>query len=204
FVMRLESADKNRELWKSLPALNGGNKFNALKAGAIVLADAPTKNPVPLLVAQDYGKGRTMAFAADSTWLWYLGGQHEAHQRFWQQVVLWLAHKDAQGDESVWVRLDFRRYRAGPPVSMTLRARDADKRPIDEAVFKVEVTDPDGKKHALTPQRSGLDHLGRFLETRQAGDYRVHVEATKDGQSIGMGAEARFIVYDQDLELHNP
>ena len=46
-----------------------------------------------------------MAFAADSTWLWYLGGQHEAHQRFWQQVVLWLAHKDTQGDEAVWAKL---------------------------------------------------------------------------------------------------
>jgi uncharacterized membrane protein len=204
FVMRLESADKNRELWKSLPALNGGNKFNALKAGAIVLAEAPTKPPIPLLVAQDYGKGRTMAFAADSTWLWYLGGQHEAHQRFWQQVVLWLAHKDAQGDESVWVRLDSRRYRAGQPVSMTFGARDADKRAIDDAVFKVEVTDPDGKKHSLTPQRSGQDQLARFLETRQAGDYRVHMEATKNDQPVGMGAEARFIVYDQDLELHNP
>jgi hypothetical protein len=204
FVMRLESADKNLALWKSLPALNGGNKFNALKAGAIVLAEAPVKPPIPLLVAQDYGKGRTMAFAADSTWLWHLGGQREAHQRFWQQVVMWLAHKDAQGDESVWVRLDSRRYRAGQPVSMTFGARDPDKHPIEDAVFKVEVTDPDGKKHSLTPQRSGQDHLGRFLETRQAGDYRVHVEATKNDQPVGMGAEARFIVYDQDLELHNP
>jgi hypothetical protein len=145
-----------------------------------------------------------MAFAADSTWLWFLGGQHEAHQRFWQQTVLWLAHKDAQGDESVWVKLDARRYRVGQPVGMTFGARDADKRPIDDAVFTVEVTDPDGKKHTLTPQRSGLDQLARFLETREAGDYRVRVDAKKNDQPVGLGAEVRFLVYDQDLELHNP
>jgi hypothetical protein len=204
FVMRLDSPDKNLALWKSFPPLNGANRFGALKAGAIVLAEADGPGRIPLLVAEDYGRGRTMAFAGDSTWLWYLGGQHEAHQRFWQQVVLWLAHKDTQGDESVWVKLDARRYRVGQPVGMTFGARDVDKRPIDDAVFKVEVIDPDDKKHVLTPQRSGLDNLARFLETRGPGDYRVHVEASKNGQSIGLGTDVRFIVYDHDLELHNP
>jgi uncharacterized membrane protein len=205
FVMRLESGEKNRALWELLPALNGANRFNDLKPGAIVLAEAAAPpNRIPLLVAEDYGKGRTMAFAADSTWLWFLKGYHEAHQRFWQQVVLWLAHKDLQGDEAVWVKLDSRRFRVGQPVGLTFGARDADKQPIDDAVFKVEVTDPDGKKHPLVPQRQGFDHLARFLETRGAGDYHVHVEATKNGQPIGLGAEVRFLVYDHDLELHNP
>jgi hypothetical protein len=205
FVMRLESGEKNRALWNSLPPLNGANRFSDLKPGAIVLAEAAAPpNRIPLLVAEDYGKGRTMAFAADSTWLWYLKGEHDAHQRFWQQVVLWLAHKDVQGDEAVWVKLDARRFRVGQPVALAFGARDADKAPIDDAVFKVEVTDPEGKKHSLTPQRSGFDHLARFLETRGAGDYQVHVEAEKNGQPIGLGADVRFIVYDHDLELHNP
>jgi len=136
--------------------------------------------------------------------LWYLDGKHEAHQRFWQQVVLWLAHKDAQGDESVWVKLENRRFRAGQPVGMTFGARDADKKPIDDAVFKVSVTDPEGKKHELAPQKSGLENRARFLETRQPGDYRVHVDAFQKGVAIGLGTDIRFLVYDQDLELHNP
>jgi len=89
-------------------------------------------------------------------------------------------------------------------VGMTFGARDADKRSIDDATFKVDVIDPEGKKHTILPQRNGIDNLARFLETRQPGDYRVHVEAFKDGQQIGMGTDSRFIVYDQDLELHNP
>lgn len=206
FVMRLESADKNLAAWKALPLLEGANRFSGLKPGAIVLAEAPPRpaGRVPLLVAEDYGRGRTMAFAADTTYLWYLAGQHDAHQRFWQQVVLWLAHKDTQGDESVWVKLDGRRFRVGQPVGMMFGARDADKRPIDDAVFKIEVTDPNDKKHILTPQRSGSDNLARFLETREPGDYHVHVDATRAGQPIGFGSDARFIVYDHDLELHNP
>lgn len=201
FVMRLDSPDKNLATWKLLPLLEGANRFAKIKAGAVELGKA---GDIPLLVAQEVGRSRTMAFAADSTYLWYMAGQHEAHQRFWQQVVLWLAHKDTQGDESVWVKLDFRRFRVGQPVNMSMGARDADKRSIDDATFKVEVTDPEGKKHTLLPQRSGLDNQARFLETRQPGDYRVHVEAFKDNQPVGMGTDVRFIVYDQDLELHNP
>ncbi len=201
FVMRLDGPDKNLATWKRLPALEGANRFSGLKDGAVVLGKA---GDIPLLVAQEVGRSRTMAFAADTTWLWYLHGQHEAHQRFWQQVVLWLAHKDTQGDESVWVKLDFRRFRVGQPVGMSMGARDADKRPIDDATFKIEVIDPENKKHTLLPQRSGIDNLARFLETRQAGDYRVHVDAFKDNQPIGTGTDVRFIVYDQDLELHNP
>jgi hypothetical protein len=201
FVMRLDTPDKNKATWESLPLLQGANRFNSIKDGAVVLAKA---GEIPLLVAQEVGRSRTMAFAADTTYLWYLDGKHEAHQRFWQQVVLWLAHKDTQGDESVWVKLDFRRFRVGQPVNMSMGARDADKRPIDDATFKIEITDPESKKHTLLPQRSGTDNLARFLETRQAGDYRVHVEAFKDNQPIGMGTDVRFIVYDQDLELHNP
>ncbi|MBS0263354.1 MAG: hypothetical protein JSS02_15535 [Planctomycetes bacterium] len=206
FVMRLDAPPKNKAVWESLPALRNANRFLNLKDGAVVLGDARDEagRKIPLLIAQEFGRSRTMAFAADSTWRWYLGGHHDVHQRFWQQVVLWLAHKDTQGDEAVWAKLDLRRLRSGQPVNLTFGARDADKRPIDDAAFTIEITDPEGKKHPVTPQRSGTENLARFFETRMPGDYRVHVSAKKNGEPIGLGTELRFLVYDQDLELHNP
>ncbi|MFN0055818.1 MAG: glutamine amidotransferase, partial [Planctomycetales bacterium] len=203
FVMRLDSPENNLARWQALPPLDGANRFTGLKDGALTLAVSAEN--FPLLVAQDYGKGRTIAFAADSTYHWYMERPiPEEHQRFWMQTILWLAHKDQQGDESVWVKLDGRRFRVGQPVSMTFGARDADKRPIDDAEFKIEVTGPGGRRMSVTGQRSGTDHLARFLETQTAGEYRVHVEAHQKGQSIGLPAEARFVVFEQDLELHNP
>ena len=32
----------------------------------------------------------------------------------------------------------------------------------------------------------------------------MRVDAKKNDQPVGLGAEVRFLVYDQDLELHNP
>jgi hypothetical protein len=204
FVMRIDAPDKNMARWQALPPLDGGNRFNDLKSGAIVLAESAAGRH-PLLVAQQFGRGRVMAFACDSTFLWYLARpRHEEHQRFWQQVIHWLAHKDQQGDESVWLKLDARRFRVGQPVGLEFGARDGQKRPIDDATFKIEVTGPDKTKRVVAPQRSGTDHVAKFLETREPGEYRVRVEAESGGQSIGLPAESRFIVYEQDLELHNP
>lgn len=202
FVMRLDTPAKNRERWRLLPPLEGANKFHDTKPLALKFAES--RDGIPILLGLESGRARTMAMAADTTYLWYLAGKQEEHQRFWQQVILWLAHKDVQGDESVWVRLDGRRFRAGQPVGMTMGARDAEKRPIDDAEFKVEITDPDGKKEQITPQRSGTETLGKFLNAKAPGEYKVRVEASKNGQPVGLGAESRFLVFEQDLEMHNP
>jgi hypothetical protein len=168
----------------------------------MVLAQSP--DGIPLLVAQDVGRGRTMAFAAYTSFYWYQAGFPEVHQRFWEQAILWLAHKDVDGDQAVWLKLDARRFRIGQGVPMTMGARDPTAGPITDVDFRVEVTGPDGRKHAVSPQRLGGDVQAKFLETLLPGEYRVHVDALKEGNHVGLGAEARFAVIDQDLELHNP
>lgn len=204
FIMRLDVPEKNLARWEALPKLDQANRFENRDIKPLAQELATTPERIPLLLAQDYGKGRAMAFAADTTFLWWKKGFEEAHQRFWQQTMLWLAHKDQHGDESVWVKLDARRFRAGQPVNFTFGARDPDKRPIDDAEFKIEVVGPDDKRHSLTPSRLGGDFAARFLDTQVPGEYRLHIEASKGGQPIGLPVEARFVVYEYDLELHNP
>ncbi len=202
FVMRLDIPAKNAEKWRELAPLQGANRWTGLKPLAITLAESAEK--YPLLVAQDVGRARTMAFAADTTYQWPQAGQLEQHQRFWQQVILWLAHKDVQGDSSLWVKLDTRRVRPGQPIDFSFGARDAQRQPITDAVFSVDVVGAKDKKWSVPPTGTGEDRQGKFESTQLPGEYRVVVNAKKDGQSVGMPAEARFIVYEQDLELHNP
>src|SRR5262249_39743147 len=133
FVMRLDSREKNMARWKSLAPLGGANRFGQLKKGAMVLAE--TERSVPLLLAQDYGQGRSMAFAADTTYQWFLAGQAEEHQRFWRQAILWLAKKEMQGDSSVWVKLNERRFRPGQGVEMTFGTRGQDGLPLPDSQF---------------------------------------------------------------------
>ena len=202
YVMRLDEPSRNLERWQSLPALNGGNRFAALKPGAVVLAQS--EDQVPLLVAQDIGKGRTMAFAGFTTFYWYQAGFPEAHQRFWEQVILWLAHKENQSDQAVWLNLEGRRFRRGQQVNMTMGARDPVTGPLPDVEFTVEVSGPGGKRFPLAPRRGPAETLARFTETAEPGEYRVAVDARRDGAILGLGASSRFLVEDQDLELHNP
>lgn len=203
FVMRLDSSPaKNQARWKSLAPLEGASKFSGLKPLALVLAE--TENNIPLLVRQEVGRARSLAFAGDTTYRWFLAGQHEAHQQFWQQVILWLAHKELQGDNSIWLKLNARHFRPGQPVEITVGARDTDKRPITDATFTIEVIGPKGEKQNVPSQHQGAEDLARFTDNLLPGEYRVRVEGTRQGKSLGLGSQARFIVYEQDLELHNP
>ena len=65
-----------------------------------------------------YGKGRVLAFAGDTTYRWRTLGLPEkqtgveAHARFWKQTMLWLARQE-EGEGFVWVKPDLRRLPAG-------------------------------------------------------------------------------------------
>jgi hypothetical protein len=203
FALALAGGEReNAAAWAKLPPLLGANRFSAVKSGASVLAEADGKEDRPLLVSQEYGSGRVLAFAGDTTWQWIMQGFESAHKRFWRQIVLWLARKDQVADKNVWVRLDNTRYFPGNRVEFTAGARTPQNEPITDAEFKVEVLKPDNKPTSVVAIRRDEQVAGSFRETQQPGDYAIEVAATRKGELLGT-ARARFIVSQQDLELDN-
>lgn len=202
FVMRIDNPANNLARWHELPPLNGATKLGTPKDLAQILAR--NTEGVPLLVAQDLGRGRSMAFAGDTTFLWALAGHEDVSQRFWRQLILWLAHKELQGDSSIWLKLNERRFRPGQPVDLTFGAKNKEGVAIPDAQFKVQVFSPKGEPRPLAAQQMGTEHTARFTDALAPGEYTAVVEATHQGQSVGSPARARFMVYEHDLELHNP
>jgi uncharacterized membrane protein len=210
-LMQLASRDRNPSIWAELPPLEGANRFRALKPGAQVLAESEAHEP--LLVAKDYGLGRVLAFAGDSTWHWWMSGQDAACKRFWRQTVLWLARKDQSNEGSVNIVLESRRFAPSQRVEFTVTAHSPEGDPIPDATFTAEVVGPAGNGPAesgpdkkSTParlRRQGDHSAGTYLETQMPGDYMLRVQASYNGAQVGQ-AQARFLVYQQDLELDNP
>jgi len=193
----------SRAVWAQLPPLDGANRFrpDAVKPGAEVLAQAASDQP--LLVAHDYGDGRVMAFAGDTTYHWWMRGYEAVHKRFWRQVVLWLARKDESLEGNVWVKLHQRRFSPGQRVEFSVGAQSPAGGAVQDAELHAEIVLPDGKRQALDLVDAGSGQMtGSFRDTQAAGDYTVHVTATKDGQPLGT-ARSRFLVFEQDLELDN-
>lgn len=203
YLMQIAPRD-NERAWAALPPLGGAVKLEEKSDFIEVLAMTPDQIPIPLLFASPGGGSRVVAFAADDTYRWHIHGFGEVHQRFWQQLILWLARKEFDTDAPVWLRVDPRNFAPGAIVPLTFGARDAEKRPLADAEFEIDVLTPDGERQNVTVLRGGAEGLAEFTETRQPGDYWATVTATHQGNSVGLPAMSRFIVDERDLELDNP
>jgi uncharacterized membrane protein len=199
-IMRLGSRDENRSIWQKLPGLDGANRFRGLKPAAKPLAVAPDGQP--LLAAVEPGAGRVLAFAGDSTWLWAMAGFEKEHKQFWRQVILWLAKKEDTEKSGVWIKMAQRQYTPGRPIDFSVGALSPQGEPLVDAAFEASAVLPDGNRRPVHLTRQGNQTIGQFKQTELSGDYTLVVTATSAGAAVGE-AHARFIVYDQDLELEN-
>ena len=198
--MRLASRDQNRAAWEKLPPLDGANKLEALKVNARPLA--VSSDGKPILVAAEPGAGRVLAFAGDSTWRWYLKGFEREHKRFWRQVILWLAKKDDSNEQSVWVKMPQRRFPPASRIDFSAGAHTTEGATIDGALFTATLVSPDGSKRPIPVTRQTDGCTGILRDVIEPGDYSIVVTATKNGGAIGE-SKARFVVFEQDLEMEN-
>ena len=83
----------NAERWKKLPYLMDYQEPGVPKPGAAVLADMNVQGrKMPLLVTENYGRGRTAVLATSGTWRWQMNLPvgDPTHTLFWQQLLRWL------------------------------------------------------------------------------------------------------------------
>src|SRR5262249_33521038 len=145
----LSAEADNTATWRQLPPLKWAYKFAGVKEapGVRVLLESPQQKP--LLVSGEYGRGRVLAFAGESTYLWQMHGKETQHKRFWRQLILWLVKREADDKSDVWVKLDQRRFQPGGRVQVTAGTRTALGDPIPNAALETVVVHPDGHREPL-------------------------------------------------------
>lgn len=200
FLLRLSDSD-NLGAWNRLPPLEGANRFSGIKPNGLVLAEDDQGRP--LLVAGQFGEGRVLAFAADTTWLWRMKGFEEYHKRFWRQVVLWLAKKDQTETGGVWVQLENRRVARKDRLSFTAGVRADGAASTEGVVMQANLVLPDGSKRPVKLVRGEDAFQGSLRDLTEPGDYAIEVEAKREETPLGT-ATSRFSVVEQDLELDSP
>ena len=205
FVLKLASSrGENARIWQSLPPISGANRLGRAKPAALVLASQ--SDGEPLMVGQDVGKGRVLAFGGE-TWPWYRVEEgRNAHRRFWRQAIFWLAHKEDKGESLVRVALDRRRVSQGQKLDLTATARDEKNEPIPGVRFETKVESlgngvPAAEKVDLF--NNGTNFRGNYVPLGKPGEYRVTVKALREDKELGSD-NARFLVYQDDRELDNP
>lgn len=83
----------------------------------------------PLLVVQEFGKGRSGVFASAETWQWGVKtGQAAAHQLFWRNLVTWLTRSDYREPEKVvFAESDRLRAKEGEEFRFTVQVQPTEK-----------------------------------------------------------------------------
>lgn len=201
YLMQL--GGEGEQAWRKLPPLkNGANRLVEKNPSVNILARTAANQP--LLLGWDTGANRVLALGVNDTWRWWMHGYEREHQRFWEQVLLWLARMENQSDQPVWARVSPRNVGPGDRVTIDVGAQDEAQQPIEDARFTVEVIGPDGRTTSVPTQRVGGQHAADFAGTTEPGDYAVIVSADREGTPLGPPARTRFIVDTRDPELDNP
>jgi len=90
----VEDPEQNAARWRKLPYMGSYQDVGSPKPGAVVLADMLVQNRgrLPLLITQNYGRGRTAIFATGGSWRWQMLQElkDQTHEMFWQQLLRWL------------------------------------------------------------------------------------------------------------------
>jgi uncharacterized membrane protein len=205
YLLRLDDAKDARLAWDKLPKLEGMTRLGPPRELGTVLAESAGASRAPVLVTANYGKGRTLAFAGDTTHRWVRSPElKQMHSRFWRQLVIWLARQeDAEG--SVWVKPDVRRLPVRAELGFSVGVRSKGGVDLADGKYKVKVVGPGGTAIEVPTANGPNDTRGSFPRTDVPGEYRIEVQGeAKDptlGQDVRGEAAARFIVYAEDLEM---
>ncbi len=208
FLTRL---DDDSVGWPELPPLAGANRFAGVKKNALILLESDDNAAHPLMVASVSG-GRVLAFAGDSLWRWNMKGQKKhgrtfkpEYDKFWRQVILWLAGWDARNDESISLEFPQRRFQPKGRVRFGVSAQAIDGKALTGVTYRATLTQPDGKIQNVSVTGSGPGNWNTVDRDMVAapGVYLLEVEGQRNGASLGV-AQRQFVVVDRDVEKSNP
>lgn len=213
--LRYAVAD-NLAAWKALPPLEGVNLVAGAKADATVLATHPRLKtgggqPMPVIVAGDHGKGRSLAVTTDSLWRFGFvaaarpGDDGRQYTRLWENAIRWLIQDPDL--RNLHVDTDAVEYVPGAPVRVNLRLLGRDYQPL--AGGKVALrwragADPTAAVPVGASEVTvGEDGTGSFeLHGLTPGAYRVEGTATVAGKEVAAGDI--FLVRAATAELDEP
>ena len=142
--LRNNENDERRRITE-MPALQVLNRVRGVKPGASVIAEAQDANGAkyPALVAQRFGNGRVGALLIGDLWRWGLRDEAVRHDqdKAWRQMIRWLI---SDVPERISFTTETKPDDPNQALSLQVRARDKEFKPLDNATVKLTVTEVNG------------------------------------------------------------
>ena len=186
----VDDSTRNVERWKKLPYLMDYQDAGKPKPGATVLAEMHGgARAMPLLVTENYGRGRTAVLATGGTWRWQMSLPlgDKTHDLFWQQLLRWVV-SGTRG--RVIASVPKVTLLDEDQVEVTADVRDKDYHPAADARVSARVIGPNGFSAALelTPVPSSSGRFRAQWTAPVPGLYVAELTARRGAEEIGTDA----------------
>ena len=183
----VDDPERNVERWKKLPYLMDYQEAGTPKPGATVLAQMKGGGrELPLLITENYGRGRTAVLATSGTWRWQMSQPlgDTTHNTFWQQLLRWLV---SDTPEQVVASVPNQMLIDDGHIRLFADVRDKEYVPAANARVQAHVVGPNGIS-AMVEMNSVPDTPGVFQAdwtAEKPGSYVAEVTAARGEEEIG-------------------
>ncbi len=186
----VDDAATNAERWQKLPYLMDYQDPGTPKPGATVLAQMQGGGrAMPLLVTENYGRGRTAVLATGGTWRWQMSLPlgDKSHDLFWQQLLRWLVSGTRGHLAASLPKLTLLDE---SHVEIAADVRDKDYHPGADARVMARVMGPDGlaATFELSPTANSPGHFQADWTAARPGLYVGELTARRGAEEIGSDA----------------
>jgi len=178
----------NAAKWKQLPYLMDYEDPGTPKPGAAVLANmiTPEGKTLPLLITENFGRGRTAIMATGGSWRWQMSSPlgDTAHDLFWQQLLRWVV-SDTPGHVSASVPAQM--LLDNGATTFTADVRDREFNPAPDAKVEAHILGPSGVS-ALVEMSPVPNSPGQFQAAWSApktGAYLTEITAQRNATELG-------------------
>jgi hypothetical protein len=175
-----EEETANAEIWRSLPELYWFLEAPRKQPAAFVLAEHPkltgSDGPLPLILYQFVGAGKTMFNGVDDTWRWRLRVGDRFFGRFWIQTIRFLARSKLQNQKQAEIQTDRLVYQRNQPIQIRVRFPNPGLAPAsNELNVQVERKGKGPRKLTLNVSPGARNIFEGVLPQAQEGEYEVRL-----------------------------
>jgi uncharacterized membrane protein len=195
-----ESASAAR--WKTMPVVTSVNHITRTKPGASTLLSgaAPGGGDATIVLASErYGRGKTIAFPIQDSWLWQMDASvpvgDVTYQTFWRQTLRWLVN---DVPERITVAAATDHAGVNEPLQVNAEVTDKAYRDVNSASATATIRAPSGAVTQL-PLEWSVTRDGEYQTTytpTERGVYSIRVTAQSSRDTV---ASDPAFVYAGDL-----
>ena len=179
---------RNAERWKKIPMVANYQEVGEKKPGASVLLNVipAGRRPIPMLVTENYGRGRTAVLGTEGTWRWRMWLPHDdmTMYTFWQQMFRYMVTDTPGQIVATTPKLVLS---DDTHVPIRVEVRDKEYKPVANANVQARFLAPDGTSAtvALNPQPLEEGVYAGDWTAEAPGSYVTEIIAGRDTEELG-------------------